>query len=229
MADQTAADDDGASAPSRAVSSTVGDSEASGPEQLVGDQVMAEQQQPMAGAAAGGSPDERAGMCECLLCVRVRRSRACVRVCVSACACACACVCVWRTAGDVAPGQPADESMGKDNIPSAADQPYVDPLQALRVDMRRLLEQLEGRKVPLAQVNAAWKQRIGPEFDLKKYQTCKGKKQGLGLKQLLMRIRDTVNIVTAPGPNGKTAVEWAVLIDVAAAWPHKRTDDGSRP
>ena len=67
MADQTAADDDGASAPSRAVSSTVGDSEASGPEQLVGDQVMAEQQQPMAGAAAGGSPDERAGMCECFL------------------------------------------------------------------------------------------------------------------------------------------------------------------
>ena len=67
MADQTAADDDGASAPSRAVSSTVGDSEASGPEQLGGDQVMAEQQQPMAGAAAGGSPDERAGMCECFL------------------------------------------------------------------------------------------------------------------------------------------------------------------
>ena len=92
MADQTAGDDDGASVSSRAVSSTVGDSEASGLEQLGGDQVMAEQQQPMAGAAACGSPDERAGMCECFLCVRVRRSRACEGVC--ACACACACVLV---------------------------------------------------------------------------------------------------------------------------------------
>ena len=120
------------------------------------------------------------------------------------------CVCVWRTAGDVAPGKPADESVDEDT-PRAG----VDPLQALRVDMTRLLQQLEGRKVPLAQVNAAWKLRIGPEFDLKKYQMCKGKRRALGLRQLLMRIPDTVNIVTAPGPNLKTAVEWAVLIDVA--------------
>ena len=60
---------------------------------------MAEQQeQAMAGAAAGGSPAERAGMCECFLCVRVRRSRACVRVCVRARVGvrACVCVCVVR-------------------------------------------------------------------------------------------------------------------------------------
>ena len=118
------------------------------------------------------------------------------------------------------------------DIPSAADQPYVDPLlQALRVDMRRLLGQLEGRKVPLTLVSAAWNKRIGTDaaFDLMKYQKCISRRKNLGLRQLLMRIPDTVNIVTAACPNGKTAVEWAVLIDVAAAWPHKRTDDGSRP
>ena len=94
MAEGTAADDGGASAPSGAVSPTVWDSDASGLEQLVEDHAMAEQQQPMAGAAAGGSPDERAGMCECLLCVRVRRSRACVCVWVCARAHVCACVLV---------------------------------------------------------------------------------------------------------------------------------------
>ena len=72
--------------------------------------------------------------------------------------------------------------------------------------------------VPLTQVNAAWKTCIGSEFDLKKYQTrmC-SRRQKRGLKQLLMCIPDTVNIVTAPGPNGRSAVEWAVLIDVAAS------------
>jgi hypothetical protein len=66
----------------------------------------------MPGAAAGGSPAERPGVCECFLCVRVRRSRACVlcarvrarahvraRVRVACMECACACVCAWRTAG----------------------------------------------------------------------------------------------------------------------------------
>jgi hypothetical protein len=109
--------------------------------------------------------------------------------------------------------------MREDN-PSAADEPYVDPLlQALRVDMRQLLGQLDGRKVPLTQVNAAWDKRIGtdPAFDLMKYQKHISRRKNLGLRQLLMSIPDTVNIVTAAGPNGKTAVEWAVLIDVAAA------------
>ena len=71
--------------------------------QAGGDQAMAEQQQAMAGAAVVGSPDDRAGLCECFLCVRVRRSSACVRVCVCVmcarvsltrvCARVCACVC----------------------------------------------------------------------------------------------------------------------------------------
>ena len=129
------------------------------------------------------------------------------------------------------PPQAADARVGED-ISRAADRPYVDPLlQALREDIRQLLGPLEGRKVPLTQVHAAWKKRIGPDavFDLMKYQKCISRRKNLGLRQLLMRIPDTVNIVTAACPNGKTAVEWAVLIDVAAAWPHKRTDDGSRP
>ena len=69
-------------------------------------------------AAAGGSPAERPGMCECFLCVRARASVTCVcgcvlcarvRACVRACACACVlvracvfvclcmcmCMCVW--------------------------------------------------------------------------------------------------------------------------------------
>ena len=145
-------------------------------------------------------------------------------MCVCVCVCACACVwsvrvraCVWRTAGDVAPG----ESMRGD-IPSAADQPYVDPLlQALRVDMRRLLGQLEGRKVPLTLVSAAWNKRIGTDaaFDLMKYQKCISRRKNLGLRQLLMRIPDTVKIMTAPAnarnPHG--TVDWAVLINVAAS------------
>ena len=81
MADQTAADGDGASAPFGAVSPTVWDSEESGHEQLGGDEAMPEQQQPMA-----------AGMCECLLCVRVR-AVTCVRACVGVCVCVRACVC----------------------------------------------------------------------------------------------------------------------------------------
>jgi hypothetical protein len=96
---------DGASATVGGVSPTVGDSDEGGPEQLGKDHVMAEQGQTMADAAAGGSPAERPGVCECFLCVRVRRSRACVlcaRVCARACACAraccmygvCVCVCV---------------------------------------------------------------------------------------------------------------------------------------
>ena len=86
--------------------------------------------------------------------------------------------CVWRTAGDVAPG----ESMRGD-IPSAADQPYVDPLlQKLREDMRDLLGQLEGRKVPLTLVSAAWNKRIGTDaaFDLMKYQKCISRRKKSG-------------------------------------------------
>ena len=103
---------DGASATVGGVSPTVGDSDEGGPEQLGKDHVMAEQQRAMAGAAAGGSPAERPGVCQCFLCVRVRRSRACVlcarvrarvhvraRVRVACMECACACVCAWRTAG----------------------------------------------------------------------------------------------------------------------------------
>jgi hypothetical protein len=65
---------DGASATVGGVSPTVGDSDEGGPEQLGKDHVMAEQGQTMADAAAGGSPAERPGVCECFLCVRVRRS-----------------------------------------------------------------------------------------------------------------------------------------------------------
>ena len=137
----------------------------------------------------------------------------CVRVCVRVCVCVRAFV--WRTAGDDALGEPAHERMEED-LPTT-DQPYVDPLQELRVDMRRLLGQLEGRKVPLSQVNAEWKRLIDPEFDLKKYQMRKGKRQQRGLRQLLQCIPDTVNIVTALGPYARTVVEWAVLIDVAAS------------
>ena len=97
---------DGASATWGGVSPTGWGSDEGGPEQFGGDHVMAELEQAMADSAAGGSPAERAGMCECFLCVRVRRSRACVRVCMCvrarACACAraccvygvCVCVCV---------------------------------------------------------------------------------------------------------------------------------------
>ena len=123
--------------------------------------------------------------------------------------------CVWRTPGD------DDEIMGED-ISRAADRPYVDPLlQALREDIRQLLGPLEGRKVPLTQVHAAWKKRIGPDavFDLMKYQKCISRRKNLGLRQLLMCIPDTVNIVKAPVNARKpdVTVEWAVLIDVAAS------------
>ena len=106
-------------------------------------------------------------------------------------------------------------------IPTAADQPYVDPLlQMLRVDMRRLLGQLEGQKVKLAQVAAAWQKCIGPAavFDVRKYQkTSRSNRQGL--RELLSRIPDTVKIERAPAnarnPHG--TVDWAVLINVAAS------------
>jgi hypothetical protein len=78
---------------------------------------MAEPEQAMPGAAAGGSPAERPGMCEFFLCVLARASVTCVCACVCACARMCVCVCVlrvrvrvacmecacacaWRTAGD---------------------------------------------------------------------------------------------------------------------------------
>ena len=70
---------DGASATWGGVSPTGWGSDEGGPEQ---DHVMAEQERAMSGSAAGGSPAERPGMCECFLCVRARRSRACVRVCM---------------------------------------------------------------------------------------------------------------------------------------------------
>ena len=100
-----------------------------------------------------------------------------------------------------------------------ADQhePDVDPhLAALRADMTRLLGQIEGRKVPLAQVNAAWRACSGPDvpFDLMKYQMC-SKRRSAGLRQLLMCIPETVELVTAPGPHarlGHPDVEWVVLI-----------------
>ena len=104
---------DGASSTVGGVSPTVGDSDEGGPEQRGKDHVMAEQGRTMAGAAAGGSPAERPGVCQCFLCVRARRSRACVRVCmcvrararvrarvrVACMECARAWVCAWRTAG----------------------------------------------------------------------------------------------------------------------------------
>ena len=133
--------------------------------------------------------------------------------------------CVRRTAGDDAPGQPADERMDED-IPTT-DQPYVEPrLQALREDMRRLLGQLEGQKVKLTEVTSAWKKwkkGIGPDaaFDVKKYQksTSTSRSNRQGLTELLMCIPDTVNIEMAPANASKTAVmvAWAVLINVAAS------------
>ena len=148
-----------------------------------------------------------------------------VVVCV--CVCECVCVCVWRTAGGVAPvapGEPADASMGVD-IPRAADQPYVDPLlQKLREDMRDLLGQLEGQKVKLTELTAAWKnwkKCIGPDaaFDVLKYQKPTSKRNRQGLRELLMCIPDTVNIERAPANTRKphVTVDWAVLIDVAAS------------
>jgi len=141
-------------------------------------------------------------------------------VCVCTCVCVCVFVCVWRTAGGVAPvapGQPADARMDG-AIPTAA----VDPrLQALREDMRRLLGPLAGQKVKLTQVTAAWRECIGSDavFDLWKYQESATKRNKLGLRDLLMRIPDTVKIMTAPAnarnPHG--TVDWAVLIDVAAS------------
>ena len=175
----------------------------------------------------------RVCVCACVcararMCVRACVLRGwCVRVRVACMECACACVCAWR-AGD-ADGASAtlgevsqtvgevSQTVGMDEVLPTTDQPYVDPLQELRVDMRRLLGQLEGRKVPLSQVNAEWKRLIDPEFDLKKYQMRKGKRQQRGLRQLLQCIPDTVNIVPALGPNARSVVEWAVLIDVAAS------------
>ncbi len=107
---------DGASATVGGVRPAVWGSPASPPAQLGEDHVMAEQEQAMPGAAAGGSPAERPGMRECFLCVRARASVTCVCVvcacawaCVRACACACVlvracvfvcmcmcmCACVW--------------------------------------------------------------------------------------------------------------------------------------
>jgi hypothetical protein len=106
-------------------------------------------------------------------------------------------------------------------IPTAAGQPYVDPLlQMLREDMRRLLGQLEGQKVKLNQVNEAWQKYIDPDavFDVRRYQEA-SRKNRQGLRELLSRIPDTVNIERAPAnarnPHG--TVDWAVLIDVAAS------------
>jgi hypothetical protein len=103
-------------------------------------------------------------------------------------------------------------------IPTAA----VDPrLQALREDMRRLLGPLAGQKVKLTQVTAAWRECIGSDavFDLWKYQESATKRNKLGLRDLLMRIPDTVKIMTAPANARKPGVkvEWAVLIDVEAS------------
>jgi hypothetical protein len=139
-------------------------------------------------------------------------------LCVCVCVCVCVFVCVWRTAGGVAPGEPANARMDED-IPTAAGQPYVDPLlEMLREDMRRLLGQLEGQKVKLTEVAAAWKnwkQGIGPDavFDIKKYQST-SRSNRKKLTELLMCIPDTVNIEKAPANARTTAVmvAWAVLI-----------------
>jgi hypothetical protein len=101
---------------------------------------------------------------------------------------------------------------------AAQREPDVNPhLAALRADMTRLLGPIEGRKVPLAQVNAAWRACSGADvpFDLMKYQTC-SKRKSVGLRQLLMCIPETVELVTAPGPNARHPdVEWVVLRVIA--------------